>query len=120
LVPKKIFYCQSGSRGFFSSSPHKEGHNDRVKGSQDFLNSQCQIGYLSFCAFTRILTVFFDVGTATRQTHTISPLAQLPFFFFEKGDSEAIAFFFEKQFLKGDYARNSLKILSQHITYISP
>ena len=40
-------------------------------------------------------------------------------FFFEKGDSEAINFFFEKQFLKGESARNSLKILSWHSTHIA-
>jgi hypothetical protein len=47
----------------------------------------------TFCAFNRGLTVVLDVGTLTRQAHTTSPLA-LPFF--DKGDSEAIEFFFEK------------------------
>jgi len=41
-------------------------------------------------------------------------------FFFEKGDSEAIDFFFEKQFFKGESARNSLKVLSRHSTGIAP
>jgi hypothetical protein len=33
------------------------------------------LSYSTFCAFPRVLTVVFDVGTLTKQAHTISPLA---------------------------------------------
>jgi hypothetical protein len=54
--------------------------------------------------------------TLTRQTHTISPLAQVPFFFFEKGNSEAIEFFFEKHFSR----ENLPEIPSKSLHNITP
>ena len=56
----------------------------------------------------------------SNQVHKKQGQMALLFFFFEKGNSEAIDFFFEKRFLKGESFRNSLKILSWHITGIAP
>ena len=81
----------------------KAGRKCGVKGGQNFFKLSVQIDYSTFCAFTRILTVVLDVGTLNRQTHTISPLAQVPFFSLIKAIPRQLNFS-----LKGNFSRENL------------